>query len=297
MMNKTYFWNRTLPLRIVTVILMFPILLEAQDDSHVQTTMPEQTGKHEYSLYLTGGMSNLLYDLSGNGKTGGGFGAGGGAAYIYNFNHNWGISTGVEIDTYKGKTDYALLNETYQTFDSENEPYSSVTFTYEVANYSETQKLTMLAIPIKARFKIPVTVSMVYYAAGGLKVGIPLSATATITGGAVHSDGDYVYENVTYKGLPEYAFFTGQNYGTHTSKIKTGIATIFTVETGLRFILNRTVLNAGVYLDYSINSIKKEQERHPLHFDGLLNYESVLNSALSNKLKTISIGLTVGIHL
>ena len=136
---------------------------------------------------------------------------------------------------------------------------------------------------------------MVYYAAGGLKVGIPLSATATITGGAVHSDGDYVYENVTYKGLPEYAFFTGQNYGTHTSKIKTGIAAIFTVETGLRFILNRTVLNAGVYLDYSINSIKKEQERHPLHFDGLLNYESVLNSALSNKLKTISIGLMVGI--
>jgi hypothetical protein len=282
--------------RFIVIFLTFPMLLKAQqDDSRSQTTMPEQTGKHEYSVYLTGGISNLLYELSDGGKSSGGFGFGGGAAYIHNFNLKWGLSAGLEIASYKGNASYDLLNETYQTFDSENEPYSSVTYMYDVAHYRETQNLTMLSIPVKARFKIPLNVTMVYYASGGLKLGIPASASAKISGGAVHSDGDYEYENVIYKGLPEYAFFNGQNYGSHTSKIAAGVAAIFTLETGLRFIIDRSVLYAGVYFDYSLNSIKNDDSKHPLHFDGLIRRESVLNSALAAKLKTMSIGLTLGI--
>ena len=152
-----------------------------------------------------------------------------------------------------------------------------------------------MSIPVKAQFKIPVVKATSFYAAGGFKVGIPISSTVTMRGGSISSEARYKYENVTYNKLPQHGFFNNNAYGSHSSKVEIGVAFILTVESGLRFDLGSIGLSTGIYFDYGLNSTGKLNNKHPITFNTPVIYESVLNSTLINNLKTMSIGLKAGI--
>jgi hypothetical protein len=286
----------TLKNGIMTSILFFTMVFtcKAQNEQRKQTSS-EQSDKHEYSVYLTGSLSNLLYKLDSDGKKHSSPGFGTGAAYTFNFNPRWGISGGLEISSFGRKISFPRLSEKYNTYDSNSTPASNLEYSYSIINYEEKQKLVLLSIPVKAQFKIPVSTGLGFYAAGGFKVGIPVSSKVTMSGYNLNSYAHYEYENVTYSKLPQHGFFNNNTYGTHDSKIEIGVALILSLESGLRFDLGRIGLCTGIYFDYGLNNTGKSNDKHPVTFNVPVIYESVVNSTLSDKLKTMSVGLKAGI--
>jgi hypothetical protein len=298
MNQRKLFFNLTIGLMLTATVA------RAQDTQNPRDVRQAQAGsdtvnrtdqKHEYSVYLAGGASDFFVTLRQSGKTNGGFGFGGGLAYTYNLNENWGLSAGIEISKFYGKTSFKKLEEEYEAYDNHSNHPGALRYKYSITGYEERQDLAMLSIPLKARFKMPVGGITDFYAAGGFKLGFPVGAKAKITGGSLVSSGYYLYEQVTYVDLPEYGFFNGQGSGSQESKIDFGIATMLSLEAGLRFSVGKTVVFSGLFFDYCLNDMQKSSDKHPLQYDGTVRYESAFNSSLANKLKPLSLGLKAGI--
>ena len=275
---------------------------KAQHLIHDINTMIREK-KHEYSAFGSLGMSFLLYDLYGGGETGDGNSTTLGLGYAYNFDtggeNQWAALTGLEYARYGGSATYSSLNERYTAYDNSGFPPSNMTFEYTIKNYQEEQSVTMLSIPLMARLTTSLSLyqnSFVYFA-GGMKIGIPITANATAKG-TLKSSGYYDYEDVTYIELPNHGFFSGEKV-THSSKIDAGIAAILTFESGMRFtVAKRSLLYAGLHFDLVLNDLKKKNELHPLNFsNGVISSESLLNSVLADKLKAVCIGIKVGIGI
>ena len=277
------------------ILLTTAKLGNGQTNEKQSEQQPEQSSKHEYSVYVTGGMSNILYSLQGGGTTSGGFGVGGGVGYTFNFNRKWGISTGLEISTYATKASFETLRDSYRIYDANSNPPGNLVYSDTIDKYEEKQRLALFSIPIKLRFQTPVSGSASFYAAGGFKLGFPVSSKATISGASVKASGYYDFEHVTYVNMAQYGFFNGQRIEKAESKPKLGLAAVLSLESGFKFNLGVTSLYAGIYFDYALNDLKKSGDKHPITFDYPVSYESLLNSSFADKVNLMSVGVKVGI--
>jgi hypothetical protein len=79
------------------------------------------------------------------------------------------------------------------------------TFNYSLRGYSEKQNAVLLTVPLMVKYSLPLgSGATTYYASGGLKFGIPVSAKASISPGTVTTSGYYSFEDGTYTDLPQY---------------------------------------------------------------------------------------------
>jgi hypothetical protein len=247
---------------------------------------------HEFSIYGAGGMSNLGYKFDG-GKGSGGTGFGAGVGYTYNISDNFGITTGAGFASYSGKATSETLSGQYVPDNADGN------FSYSIAGYEEKQSATMVVIPLMLQYNTDGSTSFV--AAGGLKFGLPVSAKTTITSGVLTTSGHYSYEDQTYSNLPQHSFVTGQSIADIKSDTKFGLATMLSLEAGLRFSLSeKTGLYAGLFLDYGLNSIQKSGDKHVVEYQASnpqFKYNSVLNTGMVDKVNLFSIGLKVAIKI
>ena len=253
--------------------------------------------RHEGQIYLTGGVSSLKYTLAKGGESKGGLGYGAGLAYICKISSTVGFSTGLELSSIQGKASYKSLTETYDAIDDRS---VTMEYTYSINNYKEEQNLKILSIPIMARVQIPAGEdnSSSAYLAGGVKIGFPVSSKAIISGDNITSTGYYRQENIPYPNLPEHGFLLDANIRNQKSRISAfKTMTSLALEAGVRFERSFGALSAGLYLDYMLNDSNIARDKHLLNYLRTLSYESVLNTALADKLKTMSIGVKVGFSI
>ena len=265
---------------------------------NAQEVQMQRAEKHEYSLYATRGMSFLMYDLYSSGISNDSYSTMVGAGYTFNFNSFLALSTGVEYSNWKGEASYKSLNDHYFVTDHRIDPSTRIKYEYRVDNYHEKQTLDLLSIPVMLRLKTALDRNTSLYFAGGFKVGIPISTKADISGKLVSSSGHYEYEDIQYINLPKHNFFVGRDIQSHTSKIETHIAAMLSLETGMRFSIKRALIYTGLYFDWSLNDLKKSNDKYPLQFnESSVGSESLLNSPHANKLKIMSGGIKIGIGL
>jgi len=151
-------------------------------------TASAQTGsyvpKHEFGVNLFGGISSLQYDIDGfDHKLG--MGGGFGFSYIYHFNDQWGLLTGLQGAYYQGKAE----TDNFWTTEAFVSPTRSVTLKGFGYDMEEKQNAMHLQIPIMVQNMIPMGKHHFYWAAG-VKVGIRLTDKYKQKGTITYGEGE-----------------------------------------------------------------------------------------------------------
>jgi hypothetical protein len=283
------------------------MIIMAATAQEVQNDSPKPDVKrHELSVYGLGGYSPLLYTLDGNGSKSGSTGGGAGLGYTFNISPSLGITTGVEMMSYSSKASFDNIDGNY----SEGTGTTLFRFTYSLANYSETQNITLLSIPVMAQYSVPLGGSSVkYYASGGLKFGFPVSAKADIASCKTTAQGlkgYFAYEDIEYTNLPQHGFGSNTELPKVSKDLDLGFSLALALETGARFTLtDKIALYTGLYFDYGLNNIQKTSDKHIIEYNASdvsnasntfsFGRHSVLDTAAVDKINLLSVGLKVRI--
>jgi hypothetical protein len=251
-------------------------------------------GRHEFSFYGMSGMYNLVYKAAGTSSQSD-FGGGGGVSYTFNLDEKVGITMGLEFSIYGGEIERERLEGYYSAAFNGSENFR---FNYSITGYEERQRTTMIAVPVLLQYKLQLSNSVSFVAAGGAKIGLPVSAKTTAKYGTLTTSGYFDHENVTYTDLPEYGFVTGQTDIENSKRITLKLAGVLTVESGLRFSLSENAgLYTGLFLDYGINSIQKTRAKNMTEYQASspsqFKHYSVLESNNVEKINFISLGLKI----
>jgi hypothetical protein len=169
--------------------------------------------------------------------------------------------------------------------------------------YTESYNAIMVSVPVMLRYNIQLGKGHArYFFAGGFKLGLPITATASITPGRYNTEAYYQHENCTYTDVRELGTGQWNVSSPQSSNIKLNITPIFAFETGCRFPVDfKRFLSVGLYLDYSLQNAQQTNSMHPVEYQAInpssLIHNSLLNSAAVKKISLIGIGLKVGINL
>jgi len=245
-------------------------------------TFCQKLVKHEVSIWGTGGSSTLKYDLK-IGKPEGSMGGAVGVGYTYFFAKNMGIGTGVELAFYKASAKLNRITNSYMAVDPEGEEFL---FQSTVSGYKESQNATLLNIPIMLHLEFPMKKSR-FYAAGGLKIGIPIYTNYKVKNGTFKNTGYYEYEDHNYEGPEALGFGTFQA-NRSSKKIDLDVAAILALEAGFKWKLQgNPVLYTGVYFDYGLNDIGKDDcVKELIEYNSQSPREFIHNSMLTSQYVT-----------
>ena len=213
--------------------------------------------QHEFSVYSGGGLSTLNYDVTA-GKQKNGLGGHFGLGYQYLFAPKWGVGTGVELAFYNARYNASNLFSTYMTTDIQGADFQ---FRSEINNLKEKQRAAMLQIPLMLYHQSKKTENSnrQYYGAVGGKIGIPLKGKYRATADLSNA-GYYAHENSLYD-TQEFMGFG--NFPNRKANGELDFKTTFfaSAEAGVKWNLNdKYSLYTGVYFDYGLNNIKKQQD-------------------------------------
>jgi opacity protein-like surface antigen len=246
--------------------------------------------KHEISFIGAAGQSALKYNNSKNG-----FGGALGLEYSYPLTNKWSIGTGLEFSFYNAKTTNNSFSEAYDS----NDGQYNFEFRTTVSNYQETQKATYLNIPVMAQFQMPIAKDNQFYAAAGLKFGIPLASNYKMENASIKNSGYYPIWSNEQDLILETQEFMG--FGTFNRKNIEGdlglkLAYMLSIETGLKWKLSKILsFYTGAYLDYGLNDVKEGNSKHLIQYnvEDPSNFisNSLLQTNVIDKVAPMAIGV------
>lgn len=258
---------------------------------------------HDFSVYGGAGLNTLQYDVKSPFESKNGSGALFGVDYTYSFNPNMGMMLGAEMSFYRGKVKNNNFSDSYMTYDIDNSY-----FEYRLADGKDLEDIhsaTYINIPIKMRYQSLGTVK--FYGAGGIKFGIPIHSKSKIKLSSITASGFYPDDNQTYTDSPFMGFGTFNNISNNViSKLK--IAFLLSLEAGAKYaITDQNNLYGGIYFDYGLNDIKKNETRL-INYDAISPQEIVVQNIssvqlnkdgetirITKKVIPMAIGLKVGV--
>lgn len=213
--------------------------------------------QHEISLEAGGGISTLNYDiLFGNQKNG--YAGELGAAYTYFFSPSFGVRSGVNISYYNAKSTLKNFSDSYDAYDGEE----YFEFRYTVNHYKEKQYTLYLNIPLMAQYQFGNN-KMFYVAAGG-KLGIPLLGKYKTSNNDFKTSGYYPSINIEFEE-PEFMGFGNFSNMHAKNDFDLHVIAMLSLEAGAKWQLSdRLHLYTGVYFDYGLNNIIKNNFDKPL---------------------------------
>lgn len=261
-------------LRILAVSLLCISSLMAQEEQ-------KQFQKHEFSVGLMGGVHTLDYDLS-LGKQSKPFSGGIGVGYIYFLKKNMGLATGLDLAFYNSKVKLDELKGTQEAFD-QYEP-GNFDFHYTLRNYEEKQHALFINIPIMLHYQFTDGENVKFYAAGGGKIGLPISGKYKSEGADLNAWGYYSKTDVTltsqtFRGFGDFVTRKQDN------ALKYKMAFSLALEVGAKWSLPSDLsLYTGVYVDYGLNDIQKKdkQKGQQLVMYNEMNPESHIFNGIAN---------------
>ena len=245
------------------VILLLTICFTSMASFAQQaTSQVRQQNKHEVSLWGTYGLSTLKYDLSYGERDFWGLGYSGGIGYNYFLNYNWSIGTGAEFSVLSSTADFANLrdNTIVAGYLSKDAPLN---LAIDATNYEQTYKAFYINVPIMAKYQLDVWKQHKFYAAGGMKIGIPFKGEYS-TEGTYNARGYQRAGNGSNVGsainITKYGFGT-RNVNLSGEEYDLDINYMLAVEAGMKWKLNdKLSLYTGLYADFGLVDIRKGEE-------------------------------------
>ncbi len=253
--------------------------------------------KNEFSIYAGAGMQGLQYTNNlGDAATKPDFQAG--IGFTHFLSSRWGIRSGLEIGYYHSRATLTPGTPfTSYEIDSEGQAFE---YRVKAGGYTEDQKLYTVNIPLLAQFQTPAAGKQQFYAAAGVKLGLPLSQRYNTSAGDITASGYYPHLNIEITDLPVHGFGKQSGWsseGEYDLKPSVSLA----AEAGLRFRLSSgRSLYAAAYIDYGLNDIRKTEGSAALltyNPNGLVQSKATglfnLNNAVSDT-RLIAYGIKLG---
>lgn len=261
----------------ITVILFsfWMVILQAQKkEQFLQINLG--SGMNELSYTLKDGMQKGLFGYSLN------------ATYSYFFTLNWGVQTGIGLQTYSSLSTLNLLTTTFAV-DTDGDLY---TFKTHFKNWQEKQRVLFLEIPLTVQMRQVINDKFSLLASTGAKLSIPIKTSFTTTGGELVTSGYYDTWNVELTDMQQHGFSTNlRSYqGAYTLK-SSGVALIEIG--GLYKLVKNIELYSGMYVNYGLSNLLSPNSKVIYQFDGV--YNGILNSNQISNAKTFAFGLKVGL--
>lgn len=244
----------------------------------------------EQYLHLNagGGMHELSYKTPvGTQKSAAGFRLN--AAYSYFFAPNWGVQTGIGLQSYGASSVLNFTTEMPDT-DSEGDNYQLMTY---YRNWEERQRALLLSIPLAMQFRYPISQKIKLLASLGANISMPINTKFKTTGAEIETTGMYPQWHLELTDIPAEGFnTTTQNY---SGKNKLKAAAMGTVDLGMLYKLTPKMdLYVGAYANYGLNSALIPNTKQIYQKDG--SYNGLFASEQVNGVKPIAVGIKIGIY-
>jgi outer membrane protein OmpA-like peptidoglycan-associated protein len=248
----------------------------------------QQPGQYLH-FNIGGGLNNLSYNLQ-NGTQKGQFGYSVNAAYSYFFSPQWGLQTGVGIQSFNGSSTLNL-STTSPAFDTDGDAFELGT-AYQ--NWQEKQQTLFVDIPLVGQYRYSVGQKFSLLASVGAKISIPVSTAYKTTNGQIVTKGYYPQWNVELSEMPQYGFGTNTNKYKGNYTLKTAYIAIADVG-GLIKLSEKKDLYLGGYFNYGLNNVLTPDNQSVSEQDG--TYNGVFISDQVKKVLPVAFGVKVGLYL
>ncbi len=248
-----------------------------------------QKNANALSLSFGGGQNSLMYETS-NGVTNEVFGWNVSAEFHHYFSSRFGISTGIELQTYSSSNILNFTEET-QGLDAEGNSYL---FKTKFNNWIEQQQLINFEIPVTLFYQFSLSEKFQLQTAIGAKLCLPVSSQYKTIGGEMATSAFYPLWNVELYDLPQYGYdtFTNEFKGNYQTTIGyIGVAEIG----GLYKLTDKINLFGKFYYNYGFNNILESVNQNIYSVSGV--YNGILNSNQTEVVKLKALGLRIGLSM
>jgi opacity protein-like surface antigen len=245
----------------------------------------DEQEKHEFTFGGFAGLSALKPVLSALTPAGGTA-----LGYNYFFNDVTGLSAGIELSFHRWRSSVSGLSDGYMTSDGE-EPFEFRTF---VSDYTEVQTATYLVLPLAVRFQYPLLYdrNLIYFTLGG-KACLPLRSKYETSGSTFNTSAWYPAYNVLLEAPASRGLgtFTGVK---QSSDLRLKTAFMLSAEAGVKWdIADQFSIYAGLYVDYGLNSVRREKGKPFLVYSpdvpARLRFNSMMEAQYTQDGKTVSL--------
>ncbi len=207
--------------------------------------------------------------------------------YGYFFHPNWGVETGLGIQTFHSQIVLSSMSG-YSSVDKSG-------IAYEYRNYfngwQEKQNFTLLSIPVGLRGVFPVFDHLGLTASGGVKLLMPVSSTYAYSDGSITTTGYYSSTNMEFMNQPQNGFTTINQVP--SGKIHLGLSYAGYADIGVVCQLTPVFsVNVGTYVDYGPSNWINPQKNLVYQSDG--HYNDVMHSDRVTQNHYLSYGLKLG---
>lgn len=185
---------------LALMLCSFAPLVSGQSDS--------VSYKHAIEFSVIPSYSHLSYK-SALDKSKGALGLGISLGYRYSLTENWGLSTGLTFQPYKGVYENNSFTVVSPSFTEPNG--SSYTLTQTLDN-KEKQKASYLLIPVKVDYRMPLTEKISLRAALGAAYGIAMGEKFDMHSGTVTRTAYFPAHDLTVDDLPMHAIGRFKDY-------------------------------------------------------------------------------------
>ncbi len=254
----------------------------------ISALLQAQYSEQYLHLNAGGGMHELSYKTPvGTQKSAAGFSLN--AAYSYFFAPNWGVQTGIGLQSYGASSVLNFTTEMAYT-DSEGDNYQLMTY---YRNWEERQRALLLSIPLAMQFRYPISQKFKLLAAVGANISMPISTKFKTTGGEIETTGMYPQWHLELTDIPAEGFSTTtQNY---SGKNKLKAVAMGTVDLGMLYKLTPKMdLYVGAYANYGLNNALTPNTKQIYQKDG--SYNGLFASEQVKEVKPIAAGVKIGVY-
>ena len=251
--------------------------------------LPAQEKGSYIDFNVGGGLHNLSYSLlNGTEKTQAGYTLN--AGYTYFFTSNWGIHTGLGIQTFNSMSTLNYLSNT-QDIDADGQTYQ---FKANYTNYQEKQQAILIDIPLAIQYRFPINEKIGLLASIGAMMALPVKSSFKTFGGGLVTTGYYSQWNVELSDMPQHGFSTMTNSFTGNTTLKTSYMGIADLG-GLFKLSQRLDLYVGGYVNYGLNNVLTPDSKLIYQPNG--TYNGVLASSQTTQVTPMSYGVKVGFYV
>lgn len=250
------------------------------------TIAQDRIRRHEFSAHMGGGISGFQTRTNADQA---GRHLQGGIEYRYGFRPKWSFGTGINLAAYNGKRSIGR-------YDGRQAAVNKLTghgfdFLTNVSNYKESQRITMIIVPLTAQYQHQIA-NLNLYTTFGIKIGIPVSNNVK-TEGIFTTKGYFPNINVTYENLPDYGFVSNQRFPKDQIDVKLKPTVMTTAEIGVKWSFGKLKgVYTGLFADYGLNATLKSKGQSNLIEYQSNNPSQLVYHPLANHIRLFTVGIT-----
>jgi hypothetical protein len=255
--------------RILRLSLLF-VALTSMDSSFAQSDWKASVGAQLIfaELNADNGLLNTSYQP----------GAGINFGISYALNENWNIHSGLGLSYLQTSTNIDTYSDQVDAVDTEGENFE---FRYRLEQYSETQRSTVLSIPIAVQYESNGNQTR-FYSKIGANANLFLSPKSKGSANSLTTSGYYERFNaeLTAPRFAGFGTFENIEFGENDLEINNSFNAFLEVGVKENFGSGRWVY-FGAFVEYGLNDILKSNNSSLLDYNTNMTTDFINNSSLS----------------